>query len=240
VNGLANAIPLNGRTTGSISDGFQVLFVPAGYVFSIWGLIYIGLIAFGIYQALPSQRANPRLRRMGYLFALSCLANSAWIFLWHYGYFLLTLVVMVLLLASLIAMYLILGIGRKEVSTAEKWLVNIPFSIYLGWITVATIANATDVLDYVRWNGWGLAPEVWFVIVMVAAVAITAAVALTRGDIAFLLVIIWAFVGIAVKQTGNTTVVMTTWLMTAIVVLMLLASLWVRIGRGRQSLLPAS
>lgn len=239
VNGLANALPLNGRTTGSISDEFQVLFVPAGYVFSIWGLIYIGLIAFGIYQALPSQRANPRLRRIGYLFALSCLANSAWIFLWHYGYFLLTLVVMVLLLASLIAMYLILGIGRTEVSTVEKWLVNIPFSIYLGWITVATIANATDVLDYVRWNGWGLAPEAWFVIVMVVAVAITAAVALTRGDIAFLLVIIWAFVGIAVKQAGNPTAAMTTWLMTAIVVLMLLAIVWVRTSRGRQPLRPA-
>ncbi len=239
VNGLANALPLNGRTTGSISDGFQVLFVPAGYVFGIWGLIYVGLIAFGIYQALHSQRANPRLRRLGYLFALSCLANSAWIFLWHYGYFLLTLVVMVLLLASLTAMYLILGIGRTEVSAAEKWLVNIPFSIYLGWITVATIANATDVLDYVRWNGWGLAPEVWFVVVMLTAVAITATVALTRGDIAFLLVIIWAFIGIAVKQAGNPTVVMTTWLMTAIVALMLLASVWARTSRGKPALLPA-
>lgn len=235
VNGLANAVPLNGRTTGSISDSFHVLFVPAGYVFGIWGIIYIGLMAFGIYQALPSQRANPRLRRMGYLFALSCLANSAWIFLWHYGYFVLTLLVMVALLALLIAIYLVLGIGRTEVSTAEKWFVNIPFSIYLGWITVATIANATDVLDYLRWNGWGLAPEVWFVIVMAAAVAIAAAVAVRRRDIAFLLVIIWAFIGIAVKQAGNPTVVMTTWLMTALVVLLLLATVWLRTSRGKPS-----
>src|SRR5512139_1923756 len=79
VNILASALPLNGQNTGAISDRFQVLFVPAGYVFAIWGLIYIGLIAFGVYQALPSQRENPRLRRVGYLFALSCLANIAWL-----------------------------------------------------------------------------------------------------------------------------------------------------------------
>ena len=83
INGLANALPLNGQTTGEISDRFDVYFVPAGYVFSIWGLIYLALSAFAVYQALPAQRENPHLRRIGYLFALSCVANSAWIFLWH-------------------------------------------------------------------------------------------------------------------------------------------------------------
>lgn len=83
VNGLANALPLNGKLTGQISDSFAVYFVPAGYVFAIWGIIYIGLLAFGIYQALPSQRTNPRLRSLGYWFALSCLANSVWIFFWQ-------------------------------------------------------------------------------------------------------------------------------------------------------------
>ncbi|MGB8645101.1 MAG: tryptophan-rich sensory protein [Anaerolineae bacterium] len=226
VNGLANALPLNGRTTGSISDGFHVLFVPAGYVFAIWGLIYVGLIAFGIYQALPAQRANPRLRKIGYLFALSCLANSAWIFLWHYGYFLLTLVVMLLLLALLIVIYLRLEIGRATVSGIDRWTVQIPFSVYLGWITVATIANVTDVLDFVRWSGWGLGPEGWFIVVILAAVAISAAVSLTRGDIAYLLVIVWAFIGIAVKQANNPLVATTTWVMTGAVVILLLAGVW--------------
>jgi hypothetical protein len=114
VNGLANALPLNDQTTGEISDRFQVYFVPASYVFSIWGVIYLGLILYGIYQALPSQRENPRLRRIGYPFALSCLANIAWLFLWHYEYFVLTVLAMVAILLSLIVVYLRLGVGRPR------------------------------------------------------------------------------------------------------------------------------
>ena len=105
INGLANALPLNGQTTGEISDRFQVYFVPVGYVFSIWGLIYLALIGFAVYQALPAQRENPRLRRVGALFELSCVANVAWLFLWHYEVFALTVVAMVTLLLSLIAIY---------------------------------------------------------------------------------------------------------------------------------------
>jgi benzodiazapine receptor len=221
INGLANALPLNGQTTGEISDRFQVYFVPAGYVFSIWGLIYIGLIAFAIYQALPSQRDNPRLRRIGYLFALSCVANIAWLFLWHYEIFPLTLVAMVALLLLLIAIYLRLDIGRAQVSTAEKWLVHVPFSIYLGWITVATIANVTSLLDYLNWSGWGISPETWTVIMLVAAVGIASAVSLTRGDVAYMLVIVWAFAGIAVKHAGTPVVATAAWVTTALVALML-------------------
>src|SRR5512138_3929929 len=112
VNILASALPLNGQNTGEISDRFKVYFVPAGYVFSIWGLIYIGLIAYAVYQALPSQRENPRLRATGWWIALGGLANSAWIFLWHYNQFPLTLVAMLTLLVTLIVTYLRLGIGR--------------------------------------------------------------------------------------------------------------------------------
>ena len=148
VNGLANALPLNGKLTGAISDRFAVYFVPAGYVFAIWGIIYIGLLAFGIYQALPSQRENPRLRSLGYWFALSCLANSVWIFFWHYLLFPLTLIAMLTLLVSLIVIYQRLRIGQAPVSAVERWTVNVPFSVYLGWITVATIANVTDLLEY--------------------------------------------------------------------------------------------
>jgi benzodiazapine receptor len=225
INGLANALPLNGQTTGEISDRFQVYFVPAGYVFSIWGLIYLGLIAFAVYQALPSQRDNPRLRRIGYLFALSCVANIAWLFLWHYEIFPLTLVAMLSLLLLLIAIYLRLDIGRAQVSTAEKWLVHVPFSIYLGWITVATIANVTSLLDYLNWNGWGVSPEAWTVIMLVAGVAIASAVSLSRGDVAYMLVIVWAFAGIAVKHAGTPVVATAASVTTALVALMLLVGL---------------
>ena len=180
VNGLANALPLNGLNTGQISDRFDVYFVPAGYVFSIWGLIYLGLIAFAVYQALPSQRENPRLRAVGWWVALSGLANSTWIFLWHYEQFPLTLIAMLVLLASLIVIYLRLGIGRTRVSQAETWLARVPFSIYLGWITVATVANITSLLDYLNWNGFGLAAEVWMGIMLAAVLVITALVIFTR------------------------------------------------------------
>ena len=226
INGLANALPLNGLTTGEISDRFQVYFVPAGYVFSIWGLIYVGLIAFAVYQALPAQRDNPRLRSIGYLFALSCVANIAWLFLWHYEIFPLTLVAMLALLLLLIAIYLRLGIGRAQVPAEEKWLVHVPFSIYLGWITVATIANVTSLLDYLNWNGWGISPEAWTVIMLVAGVAIASAVSLTRGDVAYMLVVVWAFAGIAVKHASTPVVATAAWVTTALAALMLVVG-WV-------------
>jgi benzodiazapine receptor len=203
VNALANILPLNGISTGEISDKFQVYFVPAGYVFSIWGLIYLGLVAFAIYQALPAQRENPRLRAIGWPFLVSCAANIAWLFLWHYQQFLWTILAMVILLASLIVIYLLMMRGGDAVPPAERWLVRLPFSIYLGWISVATIANASDVLYYIKWNGWGIAPAVWAVIMMVIAACLAWAMAVLRGDWAYGLVIIWALVGIAVKQAST-------------------------------------
>lgn len=237
INGLANALPLNGQTTGEISDRFQVYFVPAGYVFSIWGLIYLALVAFAIYQALPSQRDNPRLRSIGYLFAVSCLANIAWLFLWHYEVFPLTLVAMVALLLLLIAIYLRLDIGHARVPATEKWLVHVPFSIYLGWITVATIANVTSLLDYLKWSGWGISPEAWTVIMLVAGVGIASAVSLTRGDVAYMLVIVWAFAGIAIKHAGTPVVATAAWVTMVLVVLMLVVGLFFR-RRLRVASLP--
>jgi len=231
-NGLANALPLNGQTTGEISDRFQVYFVPAGYVFSIWGLIYLALGAFAVYQVLPAQRENPRLQRIGYLFALSCLANVAWLFLWHYELFALTVIAMLTLLLSLIAIYLRFEIGRTRVPAVEEWLVRVPFRIYLGWVTVATIANVTSFLDYVNWSGWGIQPEVWAVIMLVAGAAIASAVGLTRGDVAYMLVIVWAFVGIAVKHAATPLVATAAWVMTVIVVLMLVASAFLKRRSG--------
>jgi hypothetical protein len=236
-NGLANALPLNGQTTGEISDRFQVYFVPAGYVFSIWGLIYLGLAVFAVFQALPAQRDNPRLRRMGYLFTASCLANIAWLFLWHYEQFPLTLLAMLSLLVLLIVIYLRLGIGRVAASSAEKWLVRIPFSIYLGWTTVATIANVTSLLEYWNWGGWGISDEAWAITMLVAGGSIASAVNLTRGDTAYMLVIVWAFVGIAVKHTETPVVSTAAWIVTVLAVLVLVISLV--LGR-RQRQQPAT
>ena len=225
VNGLANALPINGQNTGDISDRFDVFFVPAGYVFSIWGLIYVGLIAYAVYQVLPSQRDNTRLRSIDVPFYVASAANITWIFLWHYEYFPLTLAAMLVLLASLIVIYLRLDIGRRQPPAGERWLVHLPFSIYLGWITVATIANVTTLLDYLGWNGFGVSEETWLVIMLVAALAIAALMTWRRGDIAYLLVLAWAFAGIAIKHSDNAVVSTASWVATAVVLALVVVCL---------------
>ncbi len=228
VNTLANTLPLNGLNTGQISDRFTVYFVPAGYVFSIWGLIYIGLIAYTIFQALPSQRENPRLRAAGWWIALGGLANSAWIFLWHYEQFPLTIIAMLVLLLSLIIAYLKLGIRRIQVSAAEKWLVHLPFSIYLGWITVATVANATSLLDYLKWDRFGLSSETWMWIILAAVLIIAVLMNFTRRDIAYALVILWALAGISVKHAAVAAVAIPTWVVFGLVAVTLVLALAIR------------
>ena len=231
INALANTLPLNNLSTGEISDRFDVYFVPAGYVFAIWGLIYVALAAFTVYQALPSQRENPHLRRIGYLYALSCAANVAWLFLWHYEQFPWTLLAMFLLLLLLIAIYLRLRIGRVRVPPADTWLVHVPVSIYLGWITVATIANVTSVLDYINWSGWGLAPEWWGIIMLVVGGLVASLVSITRGDVAYVLVIVWAFAGIVVKHSDTLSVAITAGVVAGLVLLTLLIGVPLRVDR---------
>jgi benzodiazapine receptor len=236
VNVLANALPINGKNTGEISDSFDVLFVPAGYVFSIWGLIYLGLAAYAVFQALPAQRDNERLRRIDYPFLLGSIANVTWIFLWHYEQFPLTIAVMSVLLVSLIVIYLRLDIGRAQTRGAERWLVDVPFSVYLGWITVATIANATIVLEFVGWNGWGLSDAAWFVIMLAVALVVAILMTITRADVAYLLVLAWAFAGIGMKHADNAIVSTTSWIATAIVLVLVILS----ILRHRNAVKPAA
>lgn len=212
VNILAFALPLNGQNTGEISDRFQVFFVPAGYVFAIWGVIYLGWIAFIAYQFSPAGLSNPRLQRLGYWFALSGVFNAAWLFCWHYNAFGLSVWVMLALLGALILSYLRLDVGRVAVSAVERWCVDIPFSVYLGWVSVATVANITDWLYWVNWDGWGVPPQLWAVIMLGVASVLGALMAFTRRDVAYLLVFVWAFAGIALKHAGVAEVMLTAWL----------------------------
>jgi hypothetical protein len=225
VNILASALPLNGQNTGEISDRFQVYFVPAGYVFSIWGIIYIGWIAFTIYQFRPSQKESPRLRRLGYLFALSNIANATWLFTWHYNFFGVGVLVMLTLLSLLIASYLRLDVNRASVSRAERWSVDIPFSIYLGWITVATVANVTDWLYLANWDGFGIPATTWAVIMLGVASLLGLAMTITRRDAAYLFVLVWSFIGIAVKQTSAPSVVTSAWIAAAFMLFLAVYSL---------------
>jgi len=211
VNILATTLPLNNQTTAQISDRFKVFFVPAGYVFAIWGIVYIGWIAFTVYQFLPAHKESPRLRGLGYLFALSGIFNAAWLFCWQYDHFTLSVLVMLILLGLLIACYLNLNIGRTSVSNAEKWCVDIPLSVYLGWISVATIANISDWLYFVHWNGFGIDPQAWAVIMLIVASLVGLMMALMRRDSGYLFVFVWAFAGIALKQAAAPLVANSAW-----------------------------
>ena len=230
VNGLANGLPINGQRTGEISDRFEVYFVPAGYVFSIWGLIYLSLLSFVIYQWIPEQQGNPLLKRIGWLFIVSCLANIAWILLWHYEFFPLTLLAMLIMLVSLAVIYVRLGVGRESVSGSEFWFAQFPFSLYLGWISVATIANVTAVLDYLQWNQWGISAEAWMGVMLGVVALLSLVMAWLRRDIIYLLVIAWALAGIAIKHAAVTAVAIPSWVTLGFVVLLvgLLALGWRR------------
>lgn len=225
VNILASALPLNGQNTGEISDRFQVYFVPAGYVFAIWFFIYVGWIAFAIYQFRASQKESPRLRKLGYLFALSGLFNSAWLFAWHYNTFGLSVLIMLSLLGLLIASYLRLNVNRSHAKGAEWWSVDLPFSIYLGWITVATVANVTDWLYLVEWNGFGISAPVWAVIMIAVASVLGVLMAFTRRDAAYLFVLVWSFIGIAVKQADVANVAASAWIGAGVMLAMAIYSL---------------
>jgi len=231
VNILANALPFNGLNTGEISDRFKVYFVPAGYVFAIWGVIYLGLIIYAVYQALPSQRQNPRLQATGWWVVLGGIANSTWIFLWHFEQFPLTIIAMLVLLATLIITYIRLGNGRTYAPLAEKLAVRILFSIYLGWITVATVANVTSLLDYLKWNGFGISAVTWMGIMLAAVLVITALMNFTRRDIAYTLVILWALAGISLKFATVPQVAIPTWVTFGLVVISLALAFVFRIPK---------
>lgn len=231
INILADALPINGLGTGTISDSFHVYFVPAGYVFAIWGIIYIGLIAYAVYQLLPSQKDNPRLQATGWWVVLGGVANSTWIFLWHYLQFVGTLVAMLFLLVTLIVVYVRLGINRFKVSPGETWAVRVPFSVYLGWITVATIANVTDVLDFLKWNRFGISDATWMVIVLGAVVLISGLMNFLRKDIAYALVILWALAGIAAKFPTEGAVTVAVWVTFGLVAVTLAAAFLIKKGK---------
>jgi benzodiazapine receptor len=203
VNAAANVLPINGQQTGVISDRFDVLVIPAGYVFSIWGLIYLLLAAFTIDQARPSRAADPTLRRLGWLPALSGVLNTGWLLLFHYEAFVLTVPVMVALLVTLIAINAITFADRERLTGLARWTVRLPFSVYLGWITVATIANIAQTLDSIGFDAFGIEPTLVASAVLLVGLAIAVTFVLRFADAAYGAVIVWAYAGIAVKEADT-------------------------------------
>jgi MFS family permease len=231
INILASTLPLNGQNTGEISDRLPTFFTPAGYIFSIWFLIFVGWIAFAVYQALPAQKENPRLRRLGYVFALSGVFNAAWLFCWHYNQLALSVVIMLVLLGLLIASYLRLDVGKTPARGVEKWSVDVPMSVYLGWISVATVANISGWLYSIQWDGFGISPQVWAVIMIVIASLLGALMTVLRRDSGYVFVLVWSFAGIGVKQAAAPLVATTAW---AAAIVMLGLAIFSIVWRRRQ------
>jgi hypothetical protein len=237
VNGLANALPINNKTTGELSDQYPNLFVPAGLTFSIWGLIYILLAIFVIYQVIVTfikgQGGLDAFRKIGYLFFISSLLNMGWIFAWQYEIVPLSLVIMLLLLGCLLAIYIRLGVGKKGPTTKEQYFVHLPFSVYLGWITIATIANVTALLVDLNWNRFGLSEQFWAVAVIVVGIAITLSVLLRRQDIYYCLVVDWALLGILIKRLADSVPVLSVVVVTIVGLVLITAGIVAQLARKK-------
>jgi len=204
VNVLSTALPLNGIDPGEVSDSYPNLFAPAGITFSIWGLIYILLAAYTFYQlGIINKKDNiskSLLTKVGIVFSVSSVANVLWIFTWHYRIIYLSMVLMLVILVSLII--IVNSIKKEKLTTKEKIFVKLPFSIYFGWITVATIANVTTLLVSLGWNGFGISNAIWAVIIISVGAIIGILTIIRNKDYAYGLVILWAYLGILIKHTS--------------------------------------
>jgi hypothetical protein len=194
MNYLANALPLNNKTTGELSDSFPNLFVPAGLTFSIWGVIYLLLIVYCVVQFTGSDRVV--ISDISWLFSISCILNAIWIIFWHYGKLPLSLIIMIGLLVTLI----LINISIRELPFG---IIKATFGVYLGWICIATIANVTALLVNIKWTGFNIPQETW-TIIMIFIGAVLIGLTVYRLKNPFIgLAVVWAFIGIAIKRQDD-------------------------------------
>lgn len=230
MNYLSNTGVFNGNTMKTVSDAYFNYFTPAGYAFSIWGLIYIGLISFVFYTGrtlFNAEKEEPLLSKIGWWFAISCLANSLWVVTWLYQYTAISVLLMLLILISLLKIMLNTGMNLKQQNFKTRFFIFFPFSMYLGWISVALIANVAAWLTKSAWSGWGISEEYWTVIVLVIAGIINVIVLWKRKLRAFVAVGIWALLAIAVSNlsyNGPKTILYTCYLVASVLFVLFLAS----------------
>ena len=200
VNALATLLPINGITTGEVSDSYPNLFAPTGLTFSIWGLIYALLALYTGYQLAAKKAPQKLICKLGIIFSLSSAANILWIFSWHYQIIPLTMVLMLIILVCLI--WIMQLISSQELTRKEQFFIKLPFAVYLGWITVATIANATTLLVSIGWDGFGLPDSTWTVLLVAIGAVIGILTGLRFKSIAYLLTLVWAYAGIIIKHVS--------------------------------------
>lgn len=194
MNYLANALPLNNKTTGELSDSFPNLFVPAGLTFSIWGIIYLLLLVYSIVQYTGSDKEA--ISGISLLFGISCILNALWIVMWHYEKLPLSLLIMIGLLVTLILI-------NNQIRNLNPGIIKASFGIYLGWICIATIANVTAFLVNANWNGFGISHEAWTIIMIFSGLLIAALSVYNLRNPFIGFAVVWAFIGIAIKRQDD-------------------------------------
>ncbi len=233
-NFLANSLPIGGRSTGEISAMYTVLVTPASYAFSIWGLIYFLLAGFVILQAVPQWRNEQKIRQIGPWFIVNSALNCLWIVLWHHLYITSSVFVMIAILLSLIIIYLKIrdpreiqnlnmNVKLRFALKLDYFFVILPFSIYLGWISVASIVNISIGLSASNWNGWGVSESIWAIVVLGVAFLLALRMLHKFHDKAFVLVVIWALIAIGMKQHDTLLVAYSSW---GLALLLLLVMIW--------------
>ena len=206
INVLSNTLPINGQTMPEISAKYPSLFTPAGFTFSIWGLIYLALLVFVVWQALGAQRSDEEVAKISRYFQLSCLLNGIWLIVWHYDLLALSFLVMLGILTTLVLIYRSLRAERASLLRTRSLVLALPFSLYTGWITLATIANASTLQTGYGWDDVGLSAVQWTFLKLAVAGAIGASLVLRRRDPMFGAVVVWGAYGISVKQSANMSV----------------------------------
>ena len=202
LNGLAGSGVFGGRSVGDVSAQYETLITPAGYAFAIWGLIYLLLILFVVYQwvAWLRNREDTALKHTGLWFALGNLANGLWIVAWLNEYMGLSVVLIFLLLISLIVLTFRLRLVIWDAPVRIIAFVWWPIVFYLGWIVVASVANVSVYLVSINWQGGILSPLSWALVMIVIATAIYLLLVFTRNMREAALLGVWAFIAIAVRQ----------------------------------------
>jgi len=235
VNTLSNLYPLGGKNVAEIANTLLagVLITPANYAFAIWGVIYLGLIAYALYQFAPGRRSQPRLQRVNRLLIVACLAQVLWILLFTLRQFGGSVLAMVAILVPLVGIYLTLRRGLPCRSRQDRWCCQIPFSLYLAWIAVATVVNIASALYAAGWGGWGLSPVGWTLVMIVVVTLLGGWVLWQRRDGTFVLVFVWALGAIALRHSGSLPALTLTATGAALLLLGLLGGEQLALRRGR-------
>ncbi|QOH60401.1 tryptophan-rich sensory protein [Paenibacillus polymyxa] len=228
VNILASTLPIGGRSTAAVSNMYPTLITPAGYAFSIWSVIYVLLACFAVYQATSTGQAKTSVQSIGIFFILSCLFNIIWIFLWQYVYVELCVIVIILYLLSLFVVYT--RTRTPQPTRGEMWFVKLPFSLNLGWVSVATLINIAVALEKNEWSGWGLSDTIWAIIILFIGTVLAILVSFPSRDSIYPLVFVWAYVAIAIEHPHNENVRLAAWILSAII---LVYALWLFFARNR-------